>query len=65
MKRSIIFIALFAFLTLIAFVWQQRTFGNEKYERIVDSDGKGYVAYLPAIFILMLPTCPLYLFIRT
>lgn len=51
MKRSIIFIALFAFLTLIAFVWQQRTFGNEKYERIVDSDGKGYVAYLPAIFI--------------
>lgn len=51
MKRVYIFFALFAFLTLLAYLWQQRTFGNEKYERIVDSDGKGYVAYLPALFI--------------
>ena len=51
MKRSIIFIALMACLTSVTYLWQQRTFGNEKYERIVDSDGKGYVAYLPAIII--------------
>jgi hypothetical protein len=36
---------------VLSYVYQTVTYGDEKYERIVDSDGKGYYAYLPALFI--------------
>ncbi|MBS1765185.1 MAG: hypothetical protein JSS90_09485 [Bacteroidetes bacterium] len=45
------YLILGALLLIVSFLYQHITFGNEKYERIIDSDGKGYYAYLPAVFI--------------
>ncbi len=51
MKQIRPYLILAAALLIISVWYQHITYGNEKYERIVDSDGKGYYAYLPAIFI--------------
>jgi hypothetical protein len=51
MRSTSAFIGIIIAAISISFLWQQYTFGTEKYERIIDSDGKGYVAYLPALFI--------------
>lgn len=51
MRQTKSYLFLAVVLLLISVWYQHITYGDEKYERIVDSDGKGYYAYLPAIFI--------------
>lgn len=51
MRKNYFILLIAAICLALSVSYQWYTFDDEKYERIVDSDGKGYYAFLPAVFI--------------
>lgn len=51
LKKNAVTIAIFIIMLITTIVSSNFNWGNKHWKGIVEADGKGYYAYLPAIFI--------------